>query len=113
MTTDREKLPAMTDNVKGEFRRSELTVAGKIVADRLIAHLAERGMVVPGPDGEPQVLTPLLRALGDEAWPFKWTTINGRFHSENRPGALRRLAEQGITGPLAAACLAAAEVEGP
>ena len=107
----------MSDNVKdlqdalwdfysgaGEFNSREILAF-------VFACAAERGMVVLGPDGEPLDVRPVLRALGEAAWPFKWTTRNGRFHAENRPGALRRLAATNVTGPLASACLAAAEME--
>lgn len=87
--------------------KDKLTTAEKVaLCDRLIAHLAERGMVVLGPDGEPLNVRPALRACGCEAHkhgdddspigdtPLRWLEI-----------------VHGITGPLADACLAAAEVE--
>lgn len=103
----------MSDNVKDEL--AELYAPGCIGKEQatfIIELLAERGRVVLGPDGEPLRIVDALRALGDDAWPAKWQTSKGRFHADYRPSALRRLAEQGITGPLADACLAAAEVEG-
>jgi hypothetical protein len=68
-------------------------------AQRFLAHLAERGMVVLGPDGEPLDVRPALRAL--ECWA-----------QERRGGAHNWLTANGLPSPLADACLAAAEVEG-
>jgi hypothetical protein len=71
----------------------------ELAVNDILAHLAERGMVVLGADGEPLDMRPAMRALGQAAtdspgWGASW------------------LAELSVTGPLADACLAAAEVEG-
>jgi hypothetical protein len=68
-------------------------------ADTVLAHLAERGMVVLGPDGEPLRIVEALRLL---AW---WA-------SERKGGRHTWLTMNGLSSELADACLAAAEVEG-
>lgn len=70
------------------------------------AYLAERGMVVLGPDGEPIDVRPALRALGLDARNIHEHALELFGHSDIRHCA-RRLAP----GPLADACLAAAEVK--
>jgi len=85
-------------------------------APAVLAHLAERGMVVLGPDGEPIDVRPALRALGLDAW---LTAANGFQEDVDPHGlgynlraqALTVLEHQNITGPLADAGLAAEEVE--
>lgn len=70
----------------------------------VLANLAERGMVIPGPDGEPLDVRP---ALADY---WKYTRALGPVsNAENRAWLIEK---RHITGPLADACLAAAEVEG-
>lgn len=69
----------------------DAATAGEM-ADAVLAHLAERGMVVLGPDGEPLDVRPALRAA--RMW-----------------GGSAALASFGITGPLASTCLAAAETD--
>ena len=87
------------------------------IAPRVLAHLAERGFLVLGPDGEPIDVRPALRALGDmsasladQDSPF--IVVDG-VEREGTPDELQRtcLTEFGVTGPLADVCLAAAEVE--
>ena len=69
------------------------------MADAALAHLAERGMVVLGPDGEPLDVRPALRLQGRYA-----DLVAGKQGSE-------WLAKRGLSWQLADACLAAAEVE--
>ena len=76
----------------------DLMIGGEVSIAAAIDFLAERGMVVLGPDGEPIDVRPALWALGrmapwDDADDHSW------------------LAHRGITDTLADACLAAAEVE--
>ena len=71
------------------------------MAAAVLAHLAERGMVVLGPDGEPIDVRPALRAL-------ELISRTSKSHHPEDPVYVLMCA--GITGPLADACLAAAEV---
>ena len=101
----------MSDNVKDELHRvlsdadlDEDAIGGYVaMADAAIAHLAERGFLVLGPDGEPIDVRPALRALGLRADEWDHPAIGW--------SALEALNSWGIEGPLADACLAAAEVE--
>ncbi len=76
--------------------RPDLYGMSAAIAD-VVDHLAERGMVVLGPDG-PIDMRPALRALGQYA-------------GAHRGGTHKWLMRHGVPGPLADACLAAAEVE--
>lgn len=75
----------------------------------IFPHLAERGMVVFGPDGEPLDVRSALRALGE--WAFSQAHPMAPAERRRRVAldCLRR--RYGITGDLAAVCLAAVEVE--
>lgn len=86
----------MFDGTQGH--RTRLTIAAAV-----LAHLAGRGMVVLDPDGEPLDVRPALRALGH-------ITIH-QWNDGSRLVARADLAHYRITGPLASACLAAAETE--
>jgi hypothetical protein len=68
----------------------------------VLAHLAERGMVVLGPDGEPLDVRPLVRTVMRSA-----RRERGRFTDI----ATWLMNTEGYEPPLADACLAAAEVE--
>lgn len=103
----------MSDNVKGEL--DDIIASSvphdplraytiEVAVNQIIAHLAERGMVVLGPDGEPLDVRPALRALADQA-------MDGANWAAPYDSATLWLGSAGITGPLADACIAAAEVE--
>jgi hypothetical protein len=59
----------VSDNVRDEYVRTRLGfgfVTYEALIDDYTAHLAERGMVVLGPDGEPLDVRPLLALTIDE-----------------------------------------------
>ena len=91
----------MSDNVKVELRAvlsaSLASSAWFGQVDAVLAHLAERGMVVLGPDGEPLDVRPALRDLAEA------------YEIPKRADWVAWLAES-LSAPLAEACVAAAEV---
>ncbi len=97
------------DNVKDELAWifANANYAEEIV-EGAFTFLAERGMVVLGPDGEPIDVRPALRAIA-------WVAANETdFESEHDSSEVFEALESYGIGPLlAAACygLAAAEVE--
>lgn len=96
----------MSDNVRDELA-TELSAIGirtehvVRIIDYLLANLAERGMVVLGPDGEPLDVRPLL------AMARSWSKFAGL--ADMAPGSW--LVREGLPADLADACLAADEVE--
>lgn len=74
-----------------------------------INHLAERGMVILGPDDEPLDVRPALKGHGYIALDYADERYDYPDSPAHRGEAMKWLTDRGITGPLADACLAAAE----
>ena len=94
----------MSDNVRDELaelpptraisrivRSIRYPLLGSRAGVEALAHLAERGMVVFGPDGEPLDVRPALRALKGFA-DYRYDMTLGDRHES--------LEQFGITGPL-------------
>lgn len=96
---------SIRDEVIAERGWTTLSPAeAKAYVDAVIARLAADGVVVLGPDGEPLDVRPALAGLRG---------LTARY-ARQPVGVIARLEwlyQVGITGPLADACLAAAEVE--
>lgn len=108
----------MSDNVKDQIAEATMYQIHGLDVDTILEFLAERGMVVLGPDGEPLDVRPALRVLGSSA-AAECRDIYRSMDATATPlpeyvvcGAIGLLIRDGMPTDLADACLAAAEVEG-